>query len=142
MCWKVKRVRIGELADRAGLTATAVRYYESVGVVDSPPRTPAGYRDYDEAYLGRLEFVRAAQAVGLTLGEIRGVVALRDRGETPCAHVRELLSARAEEVESRISELRLLREELLRLVARAERLDPAACEEGRVCHLIGPASTG
>lgn len=59
-----------------------------------PPRTPSGYRDYDDAAVDRLGFVRAAQSVGLTLGEIREIVALRDRGETPCRHVTELLDRR------------------------------------------------
>lgn len=56
-----------------------VRYYEGIGLLDHPPRTPSGYRDYDPSVLERLGFIKAAQAVGLTLGEIREIVALRDR---------------------------------------------------------------
>lgn len=48
-------------------------------MLDHPPRTPSGYRDYDPSVLERLGFIKAAQAVGLTLGEIREIVALRDR---------------------------------------------------------------
>ena len=92
--------------------------------VEPPPRTPAGYRDYELTALDRLTFIRAAQAIGLTLGEIRSIIALRDHGQTPCAHVLDLLRQRANELDSRITELRTLRSELRRLVDRADGLDP------------------
>lgn len=131
-------MRIGELAGRAGLTAKTVRFYESIGVVDAPARTASGYRDYDEAVLDRLTFVRAAQALGLTLREIRSVLELRDRGDTPCAHVHDLLTARAEEVDRRIAELVTLRDELHRLTKRAAGFDPSACDQHTICRIIGP----
>ena len=134
-------MRIGELAERAGVPVKTIRYYEEIGVVAAPPRTASGYRDYDTSVVERLAFVRAAQAVGLTLGEIREIVALRDRGETPCEHVANLLGKRAAEIEARIASLQRLEKELRRLARRARTLDPADCEPDRVCHLIGP-STG
>lgn len=131
-------MRIGELAAHAGVPAKTIRYYEDIGVLDRPPRTPSRYRDYDDGAIQRLAFVRAAQAVGLTLGEIRSVIALRDRGEPPCAHVLALVAQRAAEVDRRIAELEALRTDLRRLGARARRLDPAACDPRRICHLIEP----
>lgn len=131
-------MRIGEVASRAGVSTKTIRYYEDIGVILPPRRSPSGYRDYDEPALDRLAFVRAAQAVGLTLGEIRGILALRDGGdEPPCGHVLDLLRARSAELDRRIAELRSLRGELTRLVDRARTLDPAACDPRRVCHLIG-----
>jgi MerR family copper efflux transcriptional regulator len=132
-------MRIGELADRAGVPVKTIRYYEDIGVLAPPARSSSGYRDFDDDVLDRLAFIRSAQAVGLSLGEIRGIVALRDDGETPCAHVLELLRARSTEIDRRISELRALQRELKRLVARAQGLDPADCDLHRICHLLGPA---
>jgi DNA-binding transcriptional MerR regulator len=129
---------IGEVAHRSGVSAKALRYYEDVGLLEPPERDASGYRHYHEAVLDRLRFVRSAQALGLTLGEIRGIVALRDDGEAPCRHVLELLRGRSSEIERTIRELRTLRAELKRLVARAQQLEPAACDPQRVCHLIGP----
>jgi MerR family transcriptional regulator, copper efflux regulator len=129
-------MRIGELAARSGVPVKTIRYYEEIGVLAAAPRTPSGYRDYDEPALDRLGFIRAAQAVGLTLGEVRQVVALRERGETPCAHVVELLERRAAEIERRIAEMQRLRGELCRLAERAEALDPTDCDADRVCHVI------
>jgi MerR family transcriptional regulator, copper efflux regulator len=131
-------MRIGELATVSGVTAKTIRYYEDIGVLDPPARTPSGYRQYTSEATNRLAFIRSAQAVGLSLGEIRGIVALRDRGTTPCGHVLDLITARAADLDRRISELQRLRAELGRLEARAQHLDPADCDPRRVCHLIGP----
>jgi MerR family copper efflux transcriptional regulator len=129
-------MRIGELAERAGISTKAIRYYEQVGILAPPPRTASGYRSYDEAALGRLGFARAAQAVGLTLGEIRQVVAFRDDGQAPCAHVTDLLRRHAADLEARIAELQRLRGELRQLAERAATLDPEQCPPERVCHVI------
>jgi len=127
---------IGELAQRAGLTSKAIRHYERIGVLDPPTRTAGGYRDYGPEVLERLAFVRAGRSAGLTLGELRQVIALRDRGETPCAHVSGLIRSKRHEFDSRIAELEQLRTELSALERRARRLDPADCEVSKVCHII------
>lgn len=131
-------MRIGELAERSGVSTKTIRYYEEIGLVPPAPRLRSGYRDYEPSMLDRLAFIRAAQAVGLSLGEIRSIVALRDEGQTPCGHVLDLLRTRSAELDRRIAELRALRGELNRLVARAETLDPADCDPERICHLVGP----
>lgn len=129
---------IGDVAARAGVSIKTLRYYEDVGVIDEAARTPGGYRDYEDDVLERLRFIRSAQAVGLTLGEIREVVAFRERGESPCAHVLELLETHAAEVDRRIRELRTLRRDLGTLAERAKELDPAECTSNVVCHIVTP----
>jgi MerR family copper efflux transcriptional regulator len=133
-------MRIGEFAERAGVTAKTLRYYERIGLLPEPSRSASGYRDYESAVLDRLGFIRAAAAVGLSLGEIRQVVALRDRGQAPCSHVYELLRRRAAEVDGRIAELQRLSRDLKALTKRARRLNPADCEPRSVCHLISPSA--
>ena len=128
---------IGEVAERSGLSTKTLRYYEDIGLIEPPDRSPAGYRDFDEDIVDRLVFIRSAQAVGLTLGEIRSIVALRDDGDAPCGHVLELLRARADEIGKTIRELRALQRDLQALVVRADALDPSDCDPRRVCHLIG-----
>jgi MerR family transcriptional regulator, copper efflux regulator len=130
-------VRIGELANQAGISTKAIRYYERIGILAPPARTSSGYRAYDQAALGRLGFVRAAQALGLTLGEIRQIIGFRDDGAAPCAHVTALLQRRAADLDRRIAELQRLRGELQTLAERAATLDPKQCPPERVCHIIG-----
>lgn len=131
-------MRIGETADRSGVTTKTLRYYETVRLLPEPDRTPGGYRDYPESILDRLRFIRAAQAVGLTLGEIRGVIAFRDAGRPPCSHVLELIEDRAADLDSRIVELAVLRDELRRLARRGATLSPDACSPSLVCHILNP----
>ncbi len=130
---------IGEVSRRSGFSAKTLRYYEEIGVLDAPPRSASGYRQYDDTVLERLSFIRSAQALGLSLGEIRGIVTLRDDGVTPCGHVLDLLGAKSANIESAIRELRSLQAELKRLLMRARDLHPEDCDPNRVCHLIGPA---
>jgi MerR family transcriptional regulator, copper efflux regulator len=135
-------VRISQLAGQAGVTSKTLRYYERIGLLPAPSRSPSGYRDYRPDVLDRLGFIRAGQAVGLSLGEIRQVVALRDRGDTPCDHVFRLLQRRTAELNERIDELQGLKRELQALTTRARRLDPADCSPGGVCHLIASGVGG
>lgn len=88
----------------------------------------SGYREFADPVLDRLAVIRTAQAIGLTLGEIRGIVALSDDGQTPCGHVLELLLSRSKKIDRTIRELRALQRELNRLVDRARDLDPAKCD--------------
>jgi len=86
-------MRIGELAERSGLTAKTLRSYEQAGVLPEPDRQRSGYRDYNENAASWLAFVKAAQGAGLTLSEIRQVIAVREQEGAPCGHVVALLDA-------------------------------------------------
>jgi len=130
-------VRIGELADRSGVNPTTIRYYEDIGLLPEPERTPSGYRDYTEAAGARLMFVRAAQTIGLSLGEIREVLGLREQGQAPCPHVITLLEQRAAELAERIAALEQMRSELIELAQQARQLPLRA--DAEFCHIIEAA---
>lgn len=129
-------MRIGELARQSGVPASTLRYYEQVGLLPEPERTSSGYRSYGQAALERLSFIRSAQAVGLTLAEVRDVLDIRDAGEAPCRVVTDLIERRYAEVRSRIAELSALERELSRLRQRAAHLEPRDCDPSGVCHVI------
>ena len=129
-------VRIGELAQRSGLTTRTLRFYEHAGVLAQPGRGPSGYRDYDETALTRLNFIRAAQSAGLTLTEVRDVIAIREGNGPPCGHVTALLDRHLHDLQERIRELTAMRNEVRRLRQRADTLDPADCTDDDICHVI------
>jgi DNA-binding transcriptional MerR regulator len=129
-------MRIGELAERSGAEPTTIRYYEQIGLMPPPSRRESGYRDYREEAAVQLGFIRAAQSVGLTLGEIREVLAFRDRGEIPCAHVAGLIEKKAAELSQRISTLERMRQDLARLAKRARAAPPGPKREAAFCHII------
>lgn len=109
------RMRIGELAAATGVPARTIRYYESIGLLPPPARTPAGYRLYGPADRERLRFIRTARDLGLSLAEIRAVLDLRDGGQPPCTHVRELLNREIAAIDARLRALTARRRELVRL---------------------------
>jgi DNA-binding transcriptional MerR regulator len=127
---------IGELADALELPTQTVRFYERRGLLPEPHRAPNGYRIYDQAALGRLQFIRGAQTAGLTLAEIRSIIDIRDRGTAPCTHVDALLDAKLHEVRDRLRQLVALESDLEQIVERSRRLDPADCAEGDVCQIL------
>jgi MerR family transcriptional regulator, repressor of the yfmOP operon len=73
-------LRIGEMAERAGVSPRTVRYYEQVGLLDPTSRSPGGTRRYDERDLARLLRIRELQSLmGFDLDQIRTIVAAEDR---------------------------------------------------------------
>lgn len=130
-------MRIGEVAERSGVNATTIRYYEEIGLLLEPERTPSGYRDYPEVTVSRLSFIRAAQAIGLSLGEVQEVLALRERGDTPCAHVIAVIEQHASELAERMAALKQMRRELVALAEQARRRTPRGDSE--FCHIIESA---
>jgi DNA-binding transcriptional MerR regulator len=119
-------MRIGQVASELGLNPKTIRYYESIGLLPEPERTPSGYRVYGEQDLERVTFIKTAQRLGITLDEIREILALRDRHEQPCAYVREVLRKQVAEIGERMSELATLHDELLELEELAEDLPESA----------------
>lgn len=140
-------MRIKTVADAAGVSTQTVRFYERKGLLAPPRRGANGYRDYELSTLTRLRFIRRAQAAGLTLVEIAGILDLRRDGATPCTHVRALLLAKRDDVRARQDELAGLQAEIEALIARSSRLDPTDCTDPRICHIIAaddqrPTPTG
>lgn len=129
-------MRIGVLAERVGLTAKTIRFYEEAGLLPPPPRTSGGYRDYPAEAIIRLQFVRDAQTAGLTLADIRGVLAVRDSGAAPCEHLTQLIEAHLARVEQRLAELAQAQAVLQQLRERAAVTDPATCDGPEVCTIL------
>ncbi|MCH1865900.1 redox-sensitive transcriptional activator SoxR [Nocardioides sp. CFH 31398] len=78
----MKQLTIGQVAERSGVSTSAIRFYESRGLVEAT-RTSGNQRRYDAHTLRRIAFVRAAQRVGLTLEEIRDALATLPASRTP-----------------------------------------------------------
>lgn len=130
-------MKIGELGDRCGVSTKTVRYYESIGLLDEPDRTASGYRTYAGDAVERLQFIRDAQATGLSLAEVSSVLELKSAGERSCAHTTALIEAHVDAIDAQIAQLRSARKELAALLRRAQGLDPASCTDPNRCQVIG-----
>ena len=130
-------MQIQIVSTQSGVSAQTIRYYESVGLLPEPQRQPNGYRIYAPEDVERVRFVAGARRLGLSIDDIREIVALRDTGEAPCGTVLSMLKQKADEIQQRISELKHMETELrilhsLGLTFPEEDILGKQC----VCHLV------
>ncbi|HSB87497.1 MAG TPA: heavy metal-responsive transcriptional regulator [Ilumatobacteraceae bacterium] len=129
-------MRIGEVGEAVGVSTKALRFYESVGLLPEPARTASGYRDYPPEVVERVQFIRDAQAAGLTLAEVTSVLELKDAGHRSCEHTRALVNRHLGDIDERITALRETRARLAELARRAIDLDPVDCTDPQRCQVI------
>ncbi len=129
-------MKIGELAKATGLTTKTIRYYELTRLLEEPRRTDSGYRLYTSQDVERLEFIKKAKNLGLSLEEIREILVLYEQRLSPCVHVLALLDRKLEQVNNMISELDEFRRELLRLRIESQVRLEQLPEESRICGII------
>jgi MerR family mercuric resistance operon transcriptional regulator len=106
---KDETLTVGALAGAAGVGRETVRFYERKGLIDEPPRTPAGYRRYPQDTVQRLRFIRRAQELGFTLGEIADLLALRVDEVSACGTVEVRAREKLKQVETKIADASTLR---------------------------------
>ncbi|ODV43284.1 MerR family transcriptional regulator [Cupriavidus sp. UYMMa02A] len=111
-------MNIGQAAEASGVSAKMIRHYESIGLVDAPPRTEGGYRRYDERAVHTLRFVRRARNLGFSLDEIRGLLSLWHDRRRASADVKAMTLRHVADLEKRIAELAAMRD-TLRALAEA-----------------------
>ncbi|OWQ95325.1 MerR family transcriptional regulator [Sphingopyxis witflariensis] len=127
-------MKIGELSRATGTNIETIRYYERIGLLPAPSRTAANYRSYGDAHRARLAFVRHSRDLGFTIEEIRSLLDLSDHPERDCADADRIATRHLEQVEEKIAQLALLREELSRIVGRCRGGIAADC---RVIEALG-----
>src|SRR5689334_20704464 len=121
-------MRVGEVAERAGVNVETLRYYERRGLLPAPERTPSGHRRYDEETVRFLRAIKEAQAVGFTLAEISEYLRAARRAASPSDALRVRMAAKIDEIDERIASLRHMRDELARVVGCAcTSLDHCTC---------------
>ena len=102
-------MKIGEVANRAGVSIDTVRFYERVGVLPKPARTASGYRDYELATIERIQLTRELQAIGFTLSDAVEALKAHDAGGATCESERWRLQAVLDRVDAKLAELNALR---------------------------------
>ena len=116
---------IGQLAKAAEVNVETIRYYERRGLISQPPKPAEGYRTYPQTTLARILFIKRAQELGFTLGEINNLLSL---GESHCSEVQELAEAKLASVREKINDLHRLEQVLEELVTQCRtNPDNAAC---------------
>ena len=112
---KQDRMKIGELARVTELTVKTIRYYELLQLLVEAPRTESGYRIYGPDAVERLQFIKKAKRLGLSLEEIKEILALHENQQVPCVHVLALLDRKIAEVDGVIEDMQAFRQDLANL---------------------------
>jgi MerR family transcriptional regulator, copper efflux regulator len=110
-------LRIGQVAAAADVNIQTIRYYERRGLFPPPERTSAGYRQYAGEAVARLRFIKHAQRLGFSLGEIEDLLGLRVRHGAACTAVERKTRQKIEIVQQRIRDLQRMKRTLERLAA-------------------------
>jgi DNA-binding transcriptional MerR regulator len=110
-------MRIGQVAQLAGVSVDTVRFYERRGVLPTPERLPSGYRTYTSSSVARIRLARRLQSLGLTLDEVVDALHATDRGDVSCTSERWRLEAVLDRIETKLAELRAVRREVRKVLA-------------------------
>lgn len=97
-------MNIGDVAQRAGLPAKTIRYYEDIGLI-TPLRDDNGYRRFRESDLHKLAFLGRARALGFTIEDCRTLLALYEDNTRASADVKDLAQAHLTKIEDKIAQL-------------------------------------
>ncbi len=133
-------MNIGTVAEKSGVNAKTIRYYESIGLIPPATRAGNGYRDYGQIDVDTLRFIQRARHLGFTVKDVANLLALwRDKNRAS-ADVKTLALRHIEEIEARIAELESLRGTLIHLTDRCHGDDRPDCPileglaQGEDCH--------
>jgi MerR family mercuric resistance operon transcriptional regulator len=124
---------IGRVAEAAGVNVESLRYYQRRGLVGVPRKPPGGQRQYGPAVVARVRFIKRAQHLGFTLGEITNLLRLED-GQA-CRETRLLAEQKLSQIEERIADLTRMRRTLKGLIDEC-----AAGQRPRSCPIIASLS--
>jgi len=130
-------LKVGAVAKAAGVGVQTLHYYERLGLLRKPQRSAANYRLYSPEAIRRVQFIKKAQAIGLTLEETKQILDLKEHGRAPCGKVAELGEKHLQEIEMRLDQLRKYRHALAQALSdwRKENTTKRECA-GEFCDLI------
>ncbi len=108
---------VGTVAKATGLPVKTIHYYDEIGLLTTLGRTEGGYRVFADDVFMRLGFIKRAQSLGLTLAEIKEFLDVYDQGDLPCSHIQIKLEDKLAEIEEKIHQLQVLKQELSGLLS-------------------------
>ena len=109
-------LNIGQAAAASGVSAKMIRHYEEVGLLPAARRTDAGYRQYGDADVQTLRFVRHSRDLGFSIEQIQELLGLWQNRKRPSRQVRALAQAHIEELDAKLRELQAMKASLEHLV--------------------------
>ncbi|MCA9212183.1 MAG: heavy metal-responsive transcriptional regulator [Planctomycetales bacterium] len=118
---------ISQLANAADIPTTTVRYYERIGLVEPENRSQGNYRLYSGESLNKLKFIRAAQAIGFTLEDVKALLSDDEGGIPTCGNVQSVIEERLADIEQRLKDLRHVRKVLKKALEQCQTQKKSDC---------------
>jgi MerR family mercuric resistance operon transcriptional regulator len=112
----MKLMTIGNVSKQSGIGVETVRFYEKSGLIDEPPRTESGYRQYPPSTIVRIQFIKRAKELGFTLKEIKELLNLRLDPITTCEDVRLMAEEKLRNVRAKVRSLQGIEKALGELI--------------------------
>jgi len=109
-------VNIGSAAEQCGVSAKMIRYYESLGMLGKVRRTDSGYRQYSQAEVHVLRFIKRARDLGFSMAEIAELVSLWNNRRRTSASVKRIAQKHADELAQRVAALQEMQRTLSHLI--------------------------
>ncbi|MCM1982376.1 heavy metal-responsive transcriptional regulator [Lyngbya confervoides] len=113
-------LKVSQVSDQLGINPQTIYFYERIGLIPSPRRNESGYRLFSAVDVERLTFIARAKQLGLSLEDIREVLALREDQSLTCPEIQQRLRAKVAEIDQNIQQLLTLKSELMHWVDRCE----------------------
>ena len=110
-------MRIGQVANQAGVGVETIRFYERKGLLEQPLRTNSGYREYPKEAVAKIRFIKRAKELGFSLTEIAELLSFQTNPLATCADVKQRAEAKMSAVQERVKDLQRMNRALARLVA-------------------------
>ena len=110
----------GELAKTTSMNSETIRYYEKIGLIQSPARTSGGHRIYTEQHLNRVSFIRRSRELGFSLKEIRNLIELVDSGHYTCEEVRDRTVIHLSDIEQKLADLQKMQITLKDMISKCD----------------------
>ena len=133
-------MQIGRVAERSGVPAKTIRYYEDIGLISKPDRTTSGYRAYASQDVEILRFVSRARGLGFAIKDVKNLLALFEDRERASADVKKIALDHVDEIDRKMAELDSIRHTLVHLADKChgdERPDCPILEELAHGRLLG-----
>ena len=119
-------MKIGEVANAAGVGIDAIRFYEREGLIPEPARRPSGYREYSPDAVMDLRFIRRAKELGFSLKEISELLSIERESDATAADVKTLAEQKVADLEGKIRALQRMKRALRKVAERCPGRGPTA----------------
>lgn len=120
-------MNIGKVAELSGVPAKTIRYCESIGLIQAPPRRDNGYRAYTGKEVDTLRFVSRARRLGFSVQQVGALLSLYQDKKRLNAEVKAIALLHAGEIERKVQELEVLKRTLIELADHCRADDPSDC---------------